>query len=128
MTKDVVWFAEQSPKNIVEALLGFGLRLRNPSNEKINAFSSGGEEVSIRSEEEAIDFLFEGNGISFWIEPNHDLFVSFVGSQAMSASFDGFTVSEQAAFVARLRSAGLTFEVRHEDESPPDFCRANNVT
>lgn len=118
MTKNVAWFVGEDARQVVGRILSLGLTLRNPVSGIFQAFSSGGEEVLMHDESEALEFLLRGNGVALWITGDHDLFL-YLSSGTLCASFDGFTESEEAAMVSRLRSVGLKFVVAHEEEPPP---------
>lgn len=62
----------------------------------------------------AIQFLLEGNGVSFWDGPDCDVFLSTDIYGCFSASFASCTMEEQDALVERFKQAGLAVEVRHE--------------
>jgi hypothetical protein len=115
MSKFVAIF-RGNPEFVVGELLRLGLSVRNPGAGNINAFNCAGDEVIIQDGPAALNFLLKGNGISLWLAPDHDFFVSLHEKQ-LYGYFDGFTDDEQAAFILRMRSAGLSLEVKHEDDA-----------
>jgi hypothetical protein len=118
MTKDEIWFLED-PEKVVQALLKIGLTVCNPSCGRICAFTVKGEEAFLSFEDEAIEFLLMGNGISFYLSADSDIFVSMTINNFLSGTFDGFSQQSQKAFVERFSRTGLNYLVQNENKEEP---------
>jgi len=90
-----------SPSHVVSLLLHLGLMIKNPELGKISAFSSDGNEATIKNENDAIEYLLGGNGISLWLDSDQNFFI-FIHEQHLVGSFDGFTIEEQQNLVSRM--------------------------
>ena len=114
MTKHVGIFRHGSIEDVIAKLHELGFAYTNPYTGTISGWNAKGEEVPMRTTDEAREFLKEGCGVCLWRGRDEDLFVSLYRGEP-HISFDGWTEAEEQRLMEELQGLGISFSIVHED-------------
>jgi hypothetical protein len=111
MTKKIAHLPKASCTQLLKALRLLGWRFEHPVSANITGWSNQGEEIILRSPEEAFAFLAAavGHGVQLWAAPDKDLFLSC--GETLQIYFDGLAPEESATLQTALRARGLELDV-----------------
>ena len=113
MTKEIAVFDSSALASVLSCLRGATYRFRNPMTSKITGFDCMGEYRELATEEDAIGFLKDGNGVQLWISDSEDVFV-FADPGEVCVYFDGFDYDEAQQLMQVFRDAGLEFSLDYD--------------